>query len=97
MLHRYSHQAQPEAGAAGVPAAAIRIAGRWASDIYVIYCRCSRQSAARMATVIGSTDFEDIERGTTFCDEELMPTTAERPASAMEAFMEQELADDVLR
>ena len=35
--------------AAGMSAAAIRAAGRWSSDVYRIYCRVSRQSAAGVA------------------------------------------------
>ena len=31
--------------AAGVSPSMIRLMGRWASDIYEIYCRMSRQSA----------------------------------------------------
>ena len=79
-----------------MPAAAIRVAGRWASDIYEIYTRCSRESAARMAMVIGSTRFEDLERGEMFVNEELMLTAAERPALAASAFVEQELIDDAI-
>merc|ERR1711965_264173 len=55
--------------AAGLTPAAIRAAGRWSSDVYAIYCRVSRQSAAGVATVIGSTPFEDLERGVSFVDE----------------------------
>ena len=56
----------------------------------------SRQSAAGVATLIGSTPFEDLERGVQFVDEELMLTAAERPALAASAFVEQELIDDAI-
>ena len=82
--------------AAGVPAAAIRIAGRWASDIYEIYTRCSRQAAARLAMVIGSTSFEDLEREQ-FINEELTLTSTERPPMQATAFVERELIEDAVR
>jgi hypothetical protein len=82
--------------AAGLPPAAIRAAGRWASDVYEIYCRCSRQSAAQMAAVIGSTSFDDIERGVEFADEELLLTSAELPYGATQDFVEPDLIDDAL-
>ena len=82
--------------AAGVPAAAIRVAGRWASNVYEIYTRCSRQSAAALGTTIGSTRFEDLERGEEFVDEELMLLSTERPAMATSDFIEQEMIDDAL-
>ena len=77
-----------------MPPAAIRVAGRWASDIYEIYTRCSREAAARLATVIGSTRFDDLERGEEFADEELLLTTAERPAQRAEDFVEDDLIKD---
>ena len=40
--------------------------------------------------------FEDLERGETFIDEELMLTAAERPAMEASAFVEQELIDDAI-
>ena len=83
--------------AAGVPASAIRVAGRWASDIYEIYTRCSREAAARLAMVIGSTRFEDLERGEQFIDEELMLTTAELPEGPVSDYVEQQLIEDALR
>jgi hypothetical protein len=75
-------------------AAAIRAAGRWSSDIYQIYCRLSRESAAGVATVIGSTPFEDLERGVQFVDEELMLTAAEMPSGGVSSFVDQDLIDD---
>ena len=80
--------------AAGMSAAAIRAAGRWSSDIYQIYCRLSRESAAGVATVIGSTPFEDLERGVQFVDEELMLTADEMPTGGVSSFVEQDLLDD---
>ena len=56
--------------AAGVPPTLIRIAGRWASDVYQIYTRLSMEAAAGMAVVIGSTPFHEAERGE-FVSEEL--------------------------
>ena len=66
--------------AAGMSPSTIRAAGRWSSEIYRIYCRLSRQSAAGVATSIGSTPFEDLERGVKFVDEELMLTADEMPS-----------------
>ena len=83
--------------AAGVPASAIRVAGRWASDIYEIYTRCSREAAARMATVIGSTEFHELERGEEFIDEELMLTESERPLVGASNFVERDLIEDAIR
>ena len=60
--------------AAGIEPAAIRIAGRWSSDIYEIYVRLSKQGAARLGATIGSTAFEDLERGEFVSEElELLP------------------------
>ena len=80
--------------AAGMSAAAIRAAGRWSSDIYLIYCRLSKESAAGVATVIGSTPFQDLERGVQFVDEELMLTADEMPRGGVSGFVEQDLLDD---
>jgi hypothetical protein len=80
--------------AAGMSAAAIRAAGRWSSDIYLIYCRLSKESAAGVATVIGSTPFQDLERGVQFVDEELMLTAEELPRGSVSGFVEQDLLDD---
>ena len=54
----------------------IRVAGRWSSDIYRIYCRLSLEAAAGMAIVIGSTPFQDAEQGA-FRTEELETTGME--------------------
>ena len=80
--------------AAGMSAATIRAAGRWSSDIYMIYCRLSRESAAGVATVIGSTSFEDLERGVQFIDEELALTVDEMPSGRTNTFIERDLLED---
>ena len=41
--------------AAGLSPAAIRAAGRWASDVYMLNTRCNMKASQRLATVIGST------------------------------------------
>ena len=51
------------AAAAGVEPAVIRVCGRWSSDIFEIYTRLTQQAAANMTGVIGSTAFNDLERG----------------------------------
>ena len=82
--------------AAGMGPAAIRAAGRWSSDIYELYCRLSRESAAHVSVVIGSTPFADLERGVEFCDEELMLTTEELPYGVVDDFVGRDLIDDAL-
>lgn len=69
--------------AADMSPATIRAAGRWASDVFILYTRANRQSARRVATVIGSTPFEDTERGV-FFDDDLMltPERSTAPGSA---------------
>ena len=76
--------------AAGLSPATIRAAGRWSSDIYLIYCRVSRESAASVATCIGSTPFEDLERGARFVGDEIVLTTHEEPLRRVELFAEPE-------
>ena len=56
--------------AVGVEPSAIRLAGRWSSDVYEIYLRLSREAAVRLGRVVGSTSFDDLERGE-FISEEL--------------------------
>ena len=56
--------------AAGVPPEAIRLMGRWDSDVYEIYCRQSRQAAMRIGMIVASTPFNDFQGA--FEDEELM-------------------------
>ena len=58
--------------AGGVEPSVIRVCGRWSSDIAEMYMRLTRQAASRFSVLIGSTPFDDIERGC-FCDEELGP------------------------
>ena len=80
--------------AAGMSPAAIRAAGRWASDVYMLYARASQQAVRGISTVIGSTPFDDLERGE-FIDEELMLTTADVECVRGHG-VEQELVDDAL-
>ena len=56
--------------AAGVSPEAIRVMGRWDSDVYRIYCRRSRQVALQLGTVIASTGFESLDDA--FTTEELL-------------------------
>ena len=49
--------------AAGIDPAVIRCMGRWSSDVYEIYMRLSREAAARVSTIVASTEFHDLERG----------------------------------
>ena len=56
--------------AAGVSPEAIRVMGRWDSDVYRIYCRRSRQVALQLGTVIASTGFESLDDA--FTTEELV-------------------------
>ena len=63
------------AAAAGVPPSVIRVMGRWNSDIFEIYTRLTQQAAARMTGVIGSTPFDDLERGAFHTEElEMLPS-----------------------
>jgi hypothetical protein len=81
--------------AAGVQPQLIRLMGRWSSDIYEIYCRISRQSEASVTSLIGSTPFEDLERGASFVGEELILTEVEMHASSIETFCERDMIDDL--
>jgi hypothetical protein len=67
--------------AAGVPPTLIRVAGRWASDVFEIYTRLSMEAAAGMACIVGSTPFQDVEQGE-FVSEELEALPFERAAMA---------------
>jgi hypothetical protein len=49
--------------AAGVPPALIRLMGRWASDVYEIYCRLSMQSALGVGTAISAAMVSSPEDG----------------------------------
>jgi hypothetical protein len=55
--------------AAGVSPSLIRLLGRWSSDVYEIYTRLCLGSALDATRQVGSTPFEDVERG--FLTEEL--------------------------
>jgi hypothetical protein len=84
--------------AAGVSELALRTAGRWSSDCYLLYARASRQSAARLTMVIGSTEFSDLAREQ-FIDEELTLTTASvgaRGLAADEPGVDDEMITDAL-
>ena len=48
---------------AGIDPAVIRCMGRWASDVYEIYMRGTREVATQMSSLIASTPFHDLERG----------------------------------
>ena len=80
--------------AAGLSPAAIRAAGRWASDVYMLYTRCNMQASQRLATVIGSTAFEDLQRGVHFADEELLLVPDEMPIGGVGEFVDE---DDMVR
>ena len=80
--------------AAGLSPAAIRAAGRWASDVYMLYTRCNMQASQRLATVIGSTAFEDLQRGVHFADEELLLVPDEMPVGAVGEFVEDDMVRD---
>ena len=82
------------AGRCLVRPATIRAAGRWSSDIYQLYCRISKESAAGVATCIGSTPFEDLERGARFEGEELLLMAWEAPRD-VQSFVEQSMIDDL--
>ena len=77
--------------AAGIEPSAIRLAGRWSSDVYEIYVRLSRQAASRLGRVIGSTAFNDLERGE-FVSEELEMRPLE--LNHEEAFRDEALVAD---
>ena len=82
--------------AAGLSPAALRAAGRWSSDVYLIYTRASKQAVRGISQVIGSTAFEDLERGE-FLDDELTITTADIVHGGIKnGDIEQELIDDAL-
>jgi hypothetical protein len=81
--------------AAGMSPSTIRAAGRWASDIYELYTRVSRDSAMRVATTVGSTPFVDAERSARFVDEELTTLPIEVPF-VLEQVVDQEMIDDAL-
>lgn len=73
--------------AANLSPAALRAAGRWSSDVYQLYTRASRQAMQLVATVIGSTPFEDLERSEDLDDETMMTPADGRTASTLMASM----------
>jgi hypothetical protein len=80
--------------AADMSPAAIRTAGRWASDVYILYTRANKESARRVARIVGSTAFEDTERGVFFDDDLLlMPDSYQ---ASVGDFIEKELIEDAL-
>ena len=76
-------------------AQAIRAAGRWASDVYILYTRCNMHSAVQLASVIGSTSFEDTERGIRFADEELLLMPEEMPAIRFDEYLSTDMLEDL--
>ena len=80
---------------AGLSPAAIRAAGRWASDVYILYTRCNMHSAVQLASVIGSTSFEDTERGIKFADEELLLMPDEMPAIRFDEYLSTDMLEDL--
>ena len=60
--------------AAGVPPAVIRITGRWSSDCWELYARLSKEAALNVTALIGSTPFEDSERGFVSEEFEFIPS-----------------------
>lgn len=73
-------------------------AGRWQSDAADLYARASKEAMMDVAKVVGSTTFEDLERGS-FMDEELMVTTSDlaAPAGVYDDFVGNDLVGDALR
>ena len=63
--------------AARVEPTLIRLMGRWSSDVYEIYCRMSREAAASVSVLAGSTSFEELERAFVTEDLELLPGEVE--------------------
>ena len=59
----------------------LRAAGRWQGDAMSLYTRASKEAMMSIATIVGSTAFEDIERGE-FVDEELMLTSKDLDTQA---------------
>jgi len=53
-------------------------------------------SAVQLASVIGSTSFEDTERGIRFADEELLLMPDEMPAIRFEEYLSTDMLEDLL-
>ena len=81
--------------AANLSAAALRAAGRWSSDVYVLYTRASREANRHISRIVGSTPFHDTERDRVV-DDELMFTSGDFDAPPPHIEIEQELIDDAL-
>jgi len=64
--------------AGNLSADAIRVAGRWSSDCYLIYLKATRGGMTQIARVVGSTPFEDMERYDFSEDLELLLTPEEK-------------------
>jgi hypothetical protein len=83
--------------AGGVSPAAIRVAGRWASDVYLLYTRMSKEAAGRLSRVVGSTPFEGLESADRFAEEELLLVPGEMPDGPVDQYVEEDLVEDALR
>lgn len=81
--------------AAGVEPATIRLLGRWASDVAEVYMRISRQAAARLSTLVGSTTFDDLERHT-FRSEELEVLPSEWQHMSIEPDLLREMGEGAI-
>jgi hypothetical protein len=57
----------------------------------MLYTRCNMQASQRLATVIGSTAFEDLQRGVHFADEELLLVPDEMPIGAVGEFVDDDM------
>jgi hypothetical protein len=49
----------------GLGPAQIQIMGRWDSEVYKVYTKLTRELAAGLSVVVGSTSFHDVESGFT--------------------------------
>ena len=81
--------------AANLSPAALRAAGRWSSDVYLLYTRASREANRHISRIVGSTPFHDTERDAVV-DDELMLTHADYDVGPPHIAIEQELIDDAL-
>ena len=52
-------------------------------------------SAVQLASVIGSTSFEDTERGIRFADEELLLMSDEMPAIRFDEYLSTDMLEDL--
>ena len=81
--------------AANLSPAALRAAGRWSSDVYLLYTRASREANRHVSRLIGSTPFHDTERDA-IVEDELMLTFEDFSVTPPRIEIEQELIDDAL-